>query len=208
MKLRIADLKNIGVTYADWVLRDINLTLEQGDIIGIHGQRGAGKTTLLNILSGIILPHRGQIFFAPGTRAGLFRTQAVLNPYLNGVDNVILKGLYCGISRQHIHQKMSDILTLSGLSEHFYALVGKYSSSMRAHLNFAIYYFFAPEILLLDEGLGLRDPVFRKNAKELLQKLVLHENKTLVLASHDMKILTSWTDKIYSLEHGVLVQKF
>lgn len=212
----VASLKHVGVFYkqryslkrqksnAYWALQDINLEIHHGEAIGIRGHNGAGKSTLLRVLAGIVSPNRGEAKIAEGCRAGLLTLQSGFNPYLNGVDNAILKGLYMGVTREYIQSKMSEIIELSGLGQKFYNQTGTYSSGMAARLGFAVNYFCMPDLLLIDETLGVGDREFKQKSKLLIRELI-QSDKTVVIVSHEEDALVSLTDKIYTLEHGVLI---
>lgn len=212
----IASLKNVGVYYkkrfslkrkksnAYWVLQDINLDIRHGEAIGIRGHNGAGKSTLLRVLAGVVSPNRGQALIAEGCRAGLLTLQSGFNPYLNGADNAILKGLYMGVTKEYIQSKMADIIELSGLGKKFYEHTGTYSSGMAARLGFAVNYFCMPDLLLIDETLGVGDREFKEKSKLLIRELI-RSDKTVVIVSHEEKALQSLADKVYTLEKGVLI---
>ena len=213
----IASLKNVGVFYkqrfslkrrkenAYWALQDVNLDIRHGEAIGIRGHNGAGKSTLLRVLAGLISPNSGEAFIAKGCRAGLLTLQSGFNPYLNGVDNAILKALYMGVSKEYIQSKIPEIIELSGLGKKFYEQTGTYSSGMAARLGFAVNYFCMPDLLLIDETLGVGDREFRQKSKLLIRELI-RSDKTVVIVSHEEEALTSLTNKIYTLEKGVLIE--
>ncbi len=212
----IASLKNVGVFYKQrfslkrrksntyWALQDVNLDIRHGEAIGIRGHNGAGKSTLLRVLAGIVSPNKGEALMAKGCRAGLLTLQSGFNPYLNGSDNAILKGLYMGVTKEYIQSKMADIIELSGLGQKFYEPTGSYSSGMTARLGFAVNYFCMPDLLLIDETLGVGDREFRQKSKLLIRELI-RSDKTVVIVSHEEEALTSLTNKIYTLEKGVLI---
>lgn len=212
----VASLKNVGVFYkqrfslkrsktnAYWALQDINLEIRHGESIGIRGRNGAGKSTLLRVLAGLVSPNQGTAVIAEGCRAGLLTLQSGFNPYLNGVDNAILKGLYMGVKKDYIHSKMAEIIELSGLSSAFYEQTGTYSSGMTARLGFAVNYFCMPDLLLIDETLGVGDKEFKQKSKLLIRELI-RSDKTVVIVSHEESALAALTDKIYTLEKGVLI---
>lgn len=212
----IASLKNVGVCYKKrfslkkkrlnhyWALQDVNLEIRHGQSIGIRGRNGAGKSTLLRVLAGLVSPNKGEIVLAHNCRAGLLSLQSGFNPYLNGADNAILKGLYMGVKKEYLQYKMSEIIELSGLGAAFYDQVSTYSSGMAARLGFAINYFCMPDLLLIDETLGVGDKEFKEKSKLLIRELI-RSDKTVVIVSHEESALESLTDKIYTLEKGVLM---
>jgi lipopolysaccharide transport system ATP-binding protein len=211
----IVSLKNVGLCYkkrfslkrrksnAYWALQDVNLEIFHGESIGICGKNGAGKSTLLRVLAGVVSPDRGVVTIAEGIRSGLLTLQSGFNPYLNGVDNAILKGLYMGMKKEYIQSKMSEIIELSGLGAAFYDHIETYSSGMAARLGFAVNYFCVPDLLLIDETLSVGDKQFKQKSKLLIRELI-QSNKTVVIVSHDEEALASLTSKVYTLENGIL----
>lgn len=212
----IVSLKQVGVCYkkrfslkarrsnSHWALENVNLDIHRGEAIGISGRNGAGKSTLLRVLAGLISPNRGTISVAAHCRAGLLTLQSGFNPYLNGVDNTILKGLYLGVKKEYLVSKMADIIELSGLGEHFYEPVKTYSSGMAARLGFAINYFCMPDLLLIDETLGVGDKEFKQKSKLLIRELI-RSDKTVVIVSHEEEAMAALVNKMYHLENGVLL---
>jgi len=212
----IASLKNVGVFYkqrfslkkrksnAYWALQDVNLDIRQGESIGIRGRNGAGKSTLLRVLAGLVAPNKGEAFIAEGCRAGLLTLQSGFNPYLSGADNAILKGLYMGVKKEYTQSKMAEIIELSGLGSAFYQHTGTYSSGMAARLGFAVNYFCMPDLLLIDETLGVGDKEFKQKSKLLIRELI-RSDKTVVIVSHEDEALEALTNKIYTLEKGLLI---
>lgn len=211
----MVSLKEVGVCYkkrfslkarrsnAHWALENVNLDIHKGEAIGINGRNGAGKSTLLRVLAGLISPNRGSISVEKGYRAGLLTLHSGFNPYLNGKDNAILKGLYLGVKKEYLESKLPDIIELSGLGEHFYDLVKAYSSGMAARLAFAVNYFCMPDLLLIDETLGVGDREFKQKSKLLIRELI-RSDKTVVVVSHEEEALAAITDRTYTLEKGIL----
>ena len=211
----IVSLKNVGLCYKKrfslkkrksntyWALQDVNLEIFHGESIGICGRNGAGKSTLLRVLAGVVSPDRGVATIAEGIRSGLLTLQSGFNPYLNGVDNAILKGLYMGMKKEYIQSKMNEIIELSGLGAAFYDPIETYSSGMAARLGFAVNYFCMPDLLLIDETLSVGDKQFKQKSKLLIRELI-QSNKTVVIVSHDEDALASLTSKVYTLENGIL----
>ena len=212
----IASLNNVGIKYKKrfslrhrkanmfWALNDISLDIKKGESIGIRGKNGAGKSTLLRVIAKIIEPNKGSIEFANGIHAGLLTIQTGFNLYLSGIDNAILKGLFLGVTKKYIKSKITDITELSGLGNAMEDPVSTYSSGMRARLGFAINYFCTPDLLLIDESLGVGDAEFKQKSKMLIHELV-KSDKTVVVVSHEEQALESLCDKIYSIENGAII---
>lgn len=211
----LVSLKNVGIKYKKrfsfkqrksnifWALQDISLDIKKGESIGIRGKNGAGKSTLLRVIAKIIEPNKGTVDFAEGTHSGLLTIKTGFNLYLNGIDNAILKGLYLGVTKEYIKNKISEITELSGLGSAMKDPVSTYSSGMLARLGFAINYFCTPDLLLIDESLGVGDTEFKKKSQKLIHSLV-KSDKTVVVVSHEEEALETLCDKIYSIENGTI----
>ena len=213
----IVSLKNVGVQYKKrfslkvrksnifWALEDISLDIHKGESIGIRGVNGAGKSTLLKVIAGIISPDRGSISTIKGIFPGLLTIRTGFNLYLNGIDNAILKGLYLGMTKEYIKSKIADITELSGLGNAILDPVSTYSAGMLTRLSFCINYFCAPDLLLIDESLGVGDAEFKKKSSALIHELV-RSDRTVVVVSHEQEALESLCDKIYTIEKGRILR--
>lgn len=209
----IVSLKHVGVQYKKryslkerkanifWALEDVSLDIYKGESIGIRGINGAGKSTLLKVIASIIAPNRGAVNRIEGISSGLLTIRTGFNLYLNGIDNAILKGLYLGMTKEYIQSKIADITDLSGLGKAMLDPVNTYSAGMLTRLSFSISYFCAPDLLLIDESLGVGDAQFKKKSGTLIHELV-RSDRTVVVVSHEEEALESLCDKIYTLDKG------
>lgn len=212
----LISLKDVGLRYQkgysiknrkhkDWVLRNINLDIYHGESIGIIGENGAGKSTLLRLIAGLITPNEGQISKHKLTRTGLLALKAGFNSYLSGYDNIILKALYMGVSKAYIKSKINEVIELSGIGDSIYNAVNTYSSGMSARLGFAISYFCAPDLLLIDEALGVGDKAFKQKSKEMIANLV-RSDRTVILVSHDEQTIESLCDRSIEIRKGQIIK--
>ena len=145
-----------------WALRDIDLRVYPGEVVGLVGRNGSGKTTLLKTLAGIIEPDRGSLYVRG--RVGCLMSFGVgFNPNLTGRENIYLNGTMIGIDRQSIDQVVEQIIEFSELGEFIEAPVRTYSKGMKVRLGFAISLHISPDVLLLDEVLTVGDAAFRAN---------------------------------------------
>ena len=162
---KILQLDNVGISYnrrsgffggdAFWALKDVSLSIYQGETLGIIGRNGAGKSTLLQLLAGIIKPNRGQFHTHIDYRASLLALQLGFIPYLSGRDNAVLSGMLMGMRRKEVEAKLQDIIDFAELGEFIDQPVITYSSGMSARLGFSVAYYADPDILLIDEVLGV-----------------------------------------------------
>lgn len=186
-----------------WALRGINLKIHQGERVGIVGGNGAGKSTLLRMLARIYPPSGGRIEIR-GNVAPLIEMGAGFNPELSGTDNIVFNGAMLGFSKSQMLAKAQGIYEFTGLSE-FAALPLKYySSGMYMRLAFAIATEVHPDILLIDEALGVGDAAFLEKAKARLRGLV-ERSKVVIIVSHDLASLREFCNRGVWIQHGQLL---
>ncbi|MDP8219082.1 MAG: ATP-binding cassette domain-containing protein [Candidatus Theseobacter exili] len=183
-----------------WALRDVSMVLKHGETLGIIGRNGAGKSTLLRLMANIIKPDGGRIARREG-QATLLSLQAGFDPYLTGYHNIILSGMLLGISRSGIARKMNQIISLSELGSHINELVRTYSSGMRTRLGFSAAYYADPDILLIDEVLGVGDIKFSEISSNLIHEKI-KSNNTAVIVSHNIPMITQLCDRVIWIEKG------
>ena len=152
-------------------LRDITMSLEMGDRVGLVGHNGAGKSTLLRLLSGIYEPTRG-LATVPGRVAPVFDLGVGMDPEISGFENIIIRGLFLGQTRKQMLAKVDEIAEFTELGDYLSMPLRTYSTGMRVRLAMGVVTSIDPEILLLDEGIGAVDADFLKKAQTRLQSLV------------------------------------
>lgn len=209
---KILSLHNVGVFYRRakgffrhenyWALTDISFNLNRGETLGIVGKNGVGKSTLLRLLAGIISPNTGHIIMHnKEVKISLISLQAGFLPSLTGRENAILSGMLLGETKKKMEYRMDDILTFSELGEFFEQPVSAYSTGMRARLGFSIAYHVEPDVILLDEVLGVGDEEFRIKSTEAM-KMRIHSDKTVVLVSHSVPLLKEVCNRLVWIENG------
>lgn len=181
-------------------LEDISLKLEHGDRLGLIGHNGAGKSTLLRVVAGVYAPSDGRVTI-DGRVSPLFNISPGLDLEDTGYENIVTCGLFLGMSREEIAQKLPDIERFTELGEYLSLPVRTYSSGMLVRLGFAIATAIDPEILVLDEGLGAGDARFADRAKRRVDDLV-KRSSILVLASHSDSLIESMCNKGILLHGG------
>ena len=168
-----------------WALKDINLTVNQGDIVGIIGKNGAGKSTLLKILSKITSPTTGSVKIR-GRIASLLEVGTGMHQELTGRENIFLNGAILGMTKHEIQSKLDDIIDFAGIARYIDTPIKRYSSGMRVRLGFAIAAHLEPEILIVDEVLAVGDAEFQKRAIGKMQDISKGEGRTVLFVSHNM----------------------
>jgi lipopolysaccharide transport system ATP-binding protein len=184
-----------------WAVKDVSFTLKKGECLGVIGRNGAGKTTLLQMLAGIILPDEG-VFLNYGYSTSLLSLQAGFIPYLTGRENTMLNGLYLGLRKSEIKAKTDEIYEFSELEDFFDQPISSYSAGMRARLGFSIAFQLDPDVLLIDEVLGVGDESFReKSSNKMMEKI--KSNKTVVIVSHSPSTIRDLCNRAVWIEKGI-----
>jgi ABC-2 type transport system ATP-binding protein len=181
-------------------LRDVTLNLQHGDRVGLVGHNGAGKSTLLRLLSGIYEPTRGTAEIR-GRVAPVFDLGVGMDPEISGYENILIRGLFLGMSRKQMQDRVDDIAEFTELGDFLSLPLRTYSTGMRIRLALGVVTSIDPEILLLDEGIGAVDAAFMERARDRLADLVRRAG-LLVFASHSEEFLRQLCDTALWLEHG------
>ncbi len=184
-----------------WGLQDVSLDLYEGETLGVIGSNGAGKSTLLRMLAGVVAPDRGTLWRKPDTTASLLALNAGFKPELSGRENTIFGGLLLGLSRREIGARIDQIKAFSDLEDFFERPVGTYSTGMRARLGFALAMNADPDILLIDEVLGVGDESFKLKSQQAMKDKI-RSNKTVVLVSHSLDAVRELSDRVLWMNLG------
>jgi ABC-type polysaccharide/polyol phosphate transport system ATPase subunit len=166
-----------------WALRDIDLTVSPGEIVGVIGPNGAGKSTLSKVISGILKPTRGECR-VEGRIAPILELGTGFDFELTGLENIYLNALLLGRTKKEIAPKVDDIIAFSGLGDFVHATVRNYSTGMIARLGFSIATAWVPDILILDEVLAVGDARFLERCLKRVQE-VRDAGSTILLVTHN-----------------------
>jgi lipopolysaccharide transport system ATP-binding protein len=186
-----------------WALRDINLEVEQGEVLGIIGKNGAGKSTLLKILSKVTAPTTGSIK-ARGRIASLLEVGTGFHPEMTGRENIYMNGAIMGMTKSEISRKFDEIVDFSGVERYIDTPVKRYSSGMMVRLGFAVAAHLEPEILVVDEVLAVGDAEFQKKAIGKMQDVSKGHGRTVLFVSHNMAAVKSLCRKGIMLANGMV----
>lgn len=181
-------------------LRNISFNLEHGDRLGLIGHNGAGKSTLLRVLAGIYQPLQGAIN-VEGSVVPLFEMSLGMDMDATGYDNIKIRAALLGIKPRQLESLLDEIVTFTDLGNYLNMPLRAYSQGMMMRLAFAVSTAISPEILLLDEWIGVGDAHFIKKAEDRMNAMVA-KTGILVLASHNNSLLKEVCTKGLVLEHG------
>jgi lipopolysaccharide transport system ATP-binding protein len=183
-----------------WALRDINFSVEPGEVLGIIGRNGAGKSTLLKILSRITEPSVGRVTIN-GRIASLLEVGTGFHLELTGRENVLLNGAILGMSSVEIRRKFDEIVAFSGIEKFIDTPAKRYSSGMLMRLAFAVAAHLEPEILLIDEVLAVGDAEFQRKCLGKMDD-VAKSGRTILLVSHNMGVVGSLCRRVVWIDKG------
>ena len=184
-----------------WALKDINFSVDEGDVVGIIGKNGAGKSTLLKILSRVTSPTVGTIK-VKGRIASLLEVGTGFHPEMTGRENIYMNGTIMGMTKTEIDRKLDEIVDFAGVEKYLDTPVKRYSSGMMVRLGFAIAAHLEPEILVVDEVLAVGDAEFQKKAIGKMQDVSKGEGRTVLFVSHNMAAVRSLCKKGIVMKNG------
>jgi ABC-type polysaccharide/polyol phosphate transport system ATPase subunit len=165
-----------------WALRDLNLTIERGETVGIMGRNGAGKSTMLRLLAGVTQPTTGRVFIG-GRVAPLLSVGVGFHPEMSGRENVYVNGMLLGLTRRQIDARFDQIVAFAELEKFIDTPVKFYSSGMFMRLGFAVAINSDPEVLLVDEVLAVGDVAFQLKCFARMREIQA-QGTTIVFVSH------------------------
>lgn len=184
-------------------LDNLNITLPEGEVIGILGKNGSGKSTLLKMVTGVTFPTEGSLE-VNGTVSALLELTAGFDGELTGRENIYLKGYGLGLSKDYIEKKMDSIIEFAEIGEYIDQPVRMYSSGMKSRLGFAISINIDPDILVVDEVLAVGDEIFRKKCMDKMNEFK-DSGKTILFVSHSIGQIKSFCTKGMWLHKGKLL---
>lgn len=185
-----------------WALRDVSLSVQEGEVVGLIGRNGAGKSTLLKIISQITYPTKGEIHLR-GRVGSLLEVGTGFHPELTGRENIYMNGAILGMRRAEIERSFDEIVRFSELEKFLDTPVKRYSSGMFVRLGFAVAAHLNPEILLVDEVLAVGDNQFQKKCLGKI-KDVSQGGRTVIFVSHNMPVLEGLCEKAALIQDGGL----
>ncbi|GAA0330535.1 ABC transporter ATP-binding protein [Sphingomonas oligophenolica] len=191
-----------GPAHVD-ALRDVSLSLENGDRVGLIGHNGSGKSTLLRVIGGIYPPVSGSVRVS-GRVLALFDPLLGMNVECTGRENVVLRGIFVGLTPRQVMAQIDEITAFSELDAYMDVPLKAYSTGMQLRLAFAIATAFQPDILLLDEQFAMGDAAFMAKAERRLATFVGRAG-IVVQASHSERLLRETCSRTILLDQGDMV---
>ena len=183
-----------------WALRDVDLSIERGESVGVIGRNGAGKSTLLRVISGVLRATRGRVR-AVGRIAPILELGTGFDPELTGLENIRLFALFLGRSHREIDAATSAIVEFSGLGDFVRSPVRNFSSGMLARLGFAVVTAWIPDLLIVDEALAVGDAVFLARCHARLAEF-RRAGTTILLVSHQPELIRASCGRCLRIEGG------
>ena len=183
-----------------WALKDIDLTIEKGEVVGLVGPNGAGKSTLLKVVSGVMKPTTGKVE-VNGVISPMIELGAGFDTELTARENISLNAAVLGYSEQFVKEKFQEIVDFSELHEFLDVPVKNFSSGMTARLAFSIATVVDPEILIVDEILSVGDINFQEKSKKKMESMI-KGGTTVLYVSHSLEAIRKICTKAVWLEKG------
>lgn len=183
-----------------WALQGVTFALERGEVLAVVGGNGSGKSTLLLTIAGVLRPDAGALTTC-GHSATLLTLGSGFQGDLTGRENIYLNAAFLGFGPAKIEASLDEIIDFSELGQFIEAPVATYSSGMRARLGFSIAANLEPQILLLDEVLGVGDPSFKQKSRDKMNEL-MGRAEAIVLVSHSVQFVRDMATKVLWLDRG------
>ncbi len=189
-----------------WALKDINLDLRAGDILGIVGANGSGKTSLMRLIAGIYTVEQGKILSRPDYKiTSIFALKSGMQPLFTGRENIFIKGALFGMSKSEIEEKMPFIEDFCELGDRLDRPFGNYSSGMAARLSYSIAVATDPNIFIIDEALAVGDSVFKTKCFEHLKTYVQEGQRGVLFVSNNIRKILKIATKVIVMDQGKII---
>jgi len=183
-------------------LKDVSLTVDEGDWLGIVGSNGSGKSTLLKVIAGIYLPDSGRVIFE-GKMVPFLELGVGFNPELSARDNIFLNAVMLGMTRREAKIKFKTIVEFAEIENFLDTKLKNFSSGMQVRLGFSIASQIDADIYLFDEVLAVGDVGFQKKCEGVFSRLKT-EKKTVLFVSHNLASIEKWCKKTAWVKNGKL----
>lgn len=188
-----------------WALKNVSFTVQKGESLGIVGLNGSGKSTLLKVIAEVMKPTEGKVIIN-GSVAPLIELGAGFDMDLSARENIFLNGSVLGYSRKQMNEKFEEIMDFAELWEFTDVAIKNYSSGMVARLGFSIATAHIPDILILDEVLGVGDYKFQEKCEKRIENMI-NKGTTVIFVSHSIEQVKKVCSKVIWLEKGNMIMQ-
>lgn len=188
-----------------WALKDIDLSVEEGEVLGIIGNNGSGKSTLLKIISRIVHPTYGTVR-GRGKISSILEIGTGFHQELTGRENIFMSGYTLGMTKKEIIRKFDEIISFSGVEAFLDTPVKRYSSGMYVRLAFSVAAHLEPDILIIDEVLAVGDLDFQQKCLGKIREVSENKGRTILFVSHNMQAIHNLCSKVMRLEKGLATE--
>ena len=196
------DQRLVGQTFM--ALNGIDLTVYQGEALGIIGGNGAGKSTMLKLLCRVTAPTEGEIDIY-GRIASMLEVGTGFNGEMTGRENIYMNGTILGMTKAEIDAKMEDIIEFSEVRDFIDTPVKRYSSGMFVKLAFSVAAHLDAEIMIMDEVLAVGDMAFQKKCLDKMREAARQDGRTVLYVSHNMNTIRRLCDRCIVLDKGRVI---
>lgn len=211
MPRKLLQLRSVGITLStrsgllriksSHVLKDISLSIAEGERVAFIGRNGAGKSSLLRLAAGLLRPDTGSVSRPDGIRTMLLSLPPGFDPKLNGKMNIILAAIFLGATLEQARAAVPSIAAFAELEDFLDMPLHAYSSGMKARLGFAVSQIMEADLLLIDEMLGVGDEAFREKSRQALRDKLCRD-QSVVIVSHNLKMLSELCDRAIWIDDG------
>lgn len=185
-----------------WALKNVNVDIKRGEVVGFIGSNGAGKSTLLKVVAGVMKATKGCVNVY-GNVCPMIELGAGFDSQLTARENIYLNGAVMGYSKELIESKFDEIVDFSELKDFLDVPVQNFSSGMIARLAFSIATIVEPEILIVDEILSVGDIAFQAKSEKKMMDMI-NGGTTVLFVSHSLEQIKKLCDKVVWIDHGVV----
>lgn len=185
-----------------WALRDVNLAVRPGEVVGLVGRNGAGKSTLLQLVCGTLAASNGTLT-VKGRVAALLELGGGFSPDFTGLENIYMNAAILGLKRAEVEARLPEILAFADIGDFIRQPVKTYSSGMFMRLAFAVATSVEPDILVIDEALSVGDGAFARKSFDRIMKLK-DAGKTILFCSHSMYQVEALCSRVLWIEAGAV----
>lgn len=214
---KLMSLENVGIKYERregrwkfsqfWAIQDVSFDIHKGECVGIIGRNGAGKSTLLRLLAGIYKADRGEVTKHQPFTSSLLALNVGFVNHLSGRENVVLGAMLLGLTKARAKEIVEEVKLFSGLGDFFEQPILTYSTGMKARLGFSVAHHANPDMILIDETLGVGDKDFVGKSTKALEAKIKNKATTVVLVSHAVPTHRKLCDKVIWIENGVVFKQ-